>query len=66
MSSRVCVTKTVEISTERYNQLVTNEATLSNIRRIIADGRYLMKPEDLITSLKCILSDPAPEEKKNE
>lgn len=66
MSSRVCVTKTVEISTERYSQLVTNEATLSNIKKVIADGRYLMKPEDLITSLKCILSDPAPEEKKNE
>lgn len=66
MSSRTCVTKTVEISTERYSQLVANEATLSNIRKVIADGRYLMKPEDLITSLKCILSDPAPEEKKNE
>ena len=66
MSSRVCVTKTVEISTERYSQLVTNEATLSNIKKVIADGRYLMKPEDLITSLKCILSDPSPEEKKNE
>ncbi len=66
MSSRVCVTKTVEISTERYSQLVTNEATLSNIKKVIADGRYLMKPEDLITSLKCILSDQAPEEKKNE
>lgn len=66
MSSRVCVTKTVEISTERYSQLVINEATLSNIKKVIADGRYLMKPEDLITSLKCILSDPTPEEKKNE
>lgn len=66
MSSRVCVTKTVEISTERYSQLVANEATLSNIKKVIADGRYLMKPEDLITSLKCILSDPVPEDKKNE
>lgn len=66
MSSRACVTKTVEISTERYSQFVANEATLSNIKKVIADGRYLMKPEDLITSLKCILSDPAPEDKKNE
>lgn len=66
MSNRICVTKTVEISTERYNNLVASEATLSNVKRIITDGRYLMKPEDLVTSLKCILSDPTPEEKKNE
>lgn len=66
MSSRVYVTKTVEISTEKYSNLVASEATLSNVKRIISDGRYLMKPEDLITSLKCMLSDPAPEEKKNE
>ena len=66
MQNRVCVTKTVEISTERYSQLIASEATLSNIKKVITDGRYLMKPEDLIISLKCILSDPAPEDKKNE
>lgn len=65
MANRNCVSQTVEVSIERYNKLVTDEATLANVKKIV-DGRYCMKPEELIISLSFILKAPEPKEKANE
>jgi hypothetical protein len=58
MTNKNCVSKTIEISIERFSQLVACEATLVNVKKVVIDGRYSMKPEELITSLKYILQDP--------
>ncbi len=65
MANRNCVSQTVEVSIEKYDKLVTDEATLANVKKIV-DGRYGMKPEELIISLSFILKAPEPKEKANE
>lgn len=65
MASRNYATKTIEISVDRYSQLVACESTLDNVKRIV-DGRYIIKPDELITSLNCILKVQEPKDKSNE
>jgi hypothetical protein len=56
MANRNCVSRTVEVSIERYNKLVTDGATLANVKKIVV-GRYEMKPEELICALKYMFKD---------
>jgi hypothetical protein len=65
MASRNYGSKTIEISVDRYSQLVACESTLGNVKKIV-DGRYSMNTSELITSLNCILKAPEPNEKSNE
>ena len=65
MASRNYVSKTIEISVDRYSQLVACESTLDNVKKIV-DGRYIIKPDELIASLNCVLKVPEPKEKANE
>lgn len=65
MANRNYGSKTIEISVDRYSQLVACEATLANVKKIV-DGRYGMKPEELIISLSFILKATEPKEKANE
>ncbi|MTK05576.1 MAG: hypothetical protein F8N38_00610 [Hungatella sp.] len=57
MANRNCVSQTVEVSIERYNKLVTDEATLSNVKKIV-DGRYEMKLDEIVNALKYMFKEP--------
>lgn len=52
------VSKTVEISVERFSQLVADESTLANVKKMVGGGRFVIKPEELISSLKYMLQEP--------
>lgn len=58
MANRNYVSKTVEISVERFSQLVADETTLANVKKIVGNGRFVIKSEDLINSLKYMLQEP--------
>jgi len=66
MTNKSCISKTVEISVDRHNQLVASDATLENIKRLVVNGRFSVRDSDLIYALNCILQDPESKDNANE
>lgn len=58
MQSKVCVSKTVEISIEKYNYFVALEARVEAIKDFVAKSQYSVDRQDIAS----IIGFPLPED----